>query len=145
MIRGEKIFTDRVRKQYVNYCLARAQKLRATADGMEQVACDLLAATTAEQLRKLDWAGSGMYPYYCDDRPVCHYCKRKEHGGISGSILSKPERFCCWRERCYKLYTLEMRRDQRRHPRRYQARRRQVKEWNRRMSRGGRGRPRGRR
>lgn len=139
-IEGEKKFTPSVRTRTISKAIKARVAINSAFFDLLSISVSLKHAETCEDLEKIhkDWRSAtyklrrvcddvpDLYPYYEDNRKLCHYCGKKSFGGCEGFMLSDPERFTCYRDACDKKYDRDVAKDEREHPKMYAAERKRV-------------------
>ena len=153
-IKGEHEYTEAVRARWQKRIASMVRKLRKRADLLEALSTRLtLPSGTSKALLAWinDWrrtAGSHMsddyvllepkgdHDYYARDlRSTCAHCKNKEHGGVTGLVMSKPNDFYCWRTACGRALDRACAADEKAHPKKYAAERARSEKMRRRSMR----------
>lgn len=136
MIKGEKIFTTAARKRVVRELMTAARTHDKECARLREQARAIKSARTNEELeriRRTQHAGDPhLLEYIWDNRETCAHCKTKQHGGIYGCILSKPEAFYCWKSACHSAFRRASLKDERDHPKLYAAAEKRAQRFRRR-------------
>lgn len=145
MIRGEHVFTAAVRARWRRRIAEMARKLEKRAASLRELR-EQIPKPTAKSADLLAWISAlrsarGTYmsddyialdkeaapeSYAIDYRGTCVHCKTKQHGGVSGLLLSRRQGvrradFHCWKDACQRAYDLAIAADKRKHPELYAA------------------------
>lgn len=144
MIRGEHVFTEAVRTRWRRRIAEMANKLEKRAALLREVR-ERIPKPTAKSTDLVAWIralrsarGTHMADdyialdkdtpesYAVDYRGTCMHCKTKQHGGVSGLLLSyrqgvRRADFHCWKDACQRAYDRAIAADKRKHPELYAA------------------------